>query len=140
LDTAFCLKDDNAWDAKLLKEEADRQPTEWLKERRQTFICRGCEQKARFITFDQDKKIAHFGIVRGSQHDEDCDFRTDPTGGLGNNGAGAPLPARAPAAGNKEVRYDSTPRPRAGRTAATTMAEMAAIRPQATRSCMKQQV
>lgn len=106
MDTAFCLLDDNAWDGKLLKEEADRQPEQWLKDRRQTFICRGCEQKARFITYDQNKKTAHFGIVRGWKHDDDCDFRNDPTGGLGNKEAGVPLPARAPAVGNKEVRYD----------------------------------
>jgi hypothetical protein len=98
--------DDEAWDGKLLKEEADRQPEQWLKDRRQTFICRGCEQKARFITYNQNKKTAHFGIVRSWKHDDDCDFRNDPTGGLGNKRTGAPLPVRAPALGNKKVRYD----------------------------------
>ncbi|GAB2723724.1 hypothetical protein GCM10027038_22810 [Arthrobacter bambusae] len=41
--------------------------------------------------------------MRGYEHDDGCDFLGDPTGR--NNGAGAPLPDRAPAEGNKEVRY-----------------------------------
>lgn len=106
MDTAFCLKDSKAWDAKLLQKEAEKQPDQWLIDRRQTFICRGCEQKARFINF-KEKRNPHFGVVRGSEHDDDCDFRADPTGGLGSNGAAGPLPGRPPATGTKEVRYDA---------------------------------
>jgi hypothetical protein len=106
LDTAFCLKDGEPWDAETLREEAAKQPAQWLIDRRPTFMCRGCEEKARFINYS-GKRIAHFGVVQGREHHDDCDFRTDPTGGLRNNGAGAPLPVRPPAAGAKEVRYDA---------------------------------
>ncbi|NWL10461.1 hypothetical protein DM793_03975 [Paenarthrobacter nitroguajacolicus] len=41
--------------------------------------------------------------MRGYEHADDCDFLENPTGR--NNGPGAPLPDRAPAEGNKEVRY-----------------------------------
>lgn len=101
MDLAFCEEDSELWDARLLSNEAKSQPREWLEKRRQTFVCGGCEQKARFI--DSTKRIPHFGIVRGRQHDDDCDFLGEPSGF--NNGAGAPLPDRAPAEGNKEVRY-----------------------------------
>lgn len=101
LDIAFCIKDDQTWDAKLLRDEAAKQPPTWLEERRQTFICGGCEKKARFI--NGPKRNPHFGVVRGREHDEDCDFLGDTNGR--NNSPGAPLPNRAPAEGNKEIRY-----------------------------------
>lgn len=101
MDIAFCTKDGQTWDAKMLSDEAKKQPPAWLEERRQTFICGGCEQKARFIS--GTKRNPHFGVVRGYEHDEDCDFRGGTNGR--NNGAGAPMPDRAPADGNKEIRY-----------------------------------
>lgn len=101
MDLAFCVEDGELWDAGVLSAEAKKQPTDWLEKRRPTFICGGCEQKARFI--DSTKRNPHFGVVRGYEHDEDCDFLGNPTGR--NNGPGAPLPDRAPAEGNKEVRY-----------------------------------
>lgn len=101
MDSAFCTEDGESWDARMLSDEAKKHPREWLKNLRQTFVCGGCKQKARFI--DSTKRIPHFGIVQGLKHDDDCDFLGDPAGL--NNGAGAPLPDRAPPEGNKEVRY-----------------------------------
>lgn len=100
MDLAFCIKDEASWDARKLSDAAKKKPADWLDERRQTFICPGCEKKARFI--NSKKRIAHFGIVN-DDHGEECDYLEDPTGG--NNGPGTPLPNRAPAVGNKEVRY-----------------------------------
>jgi hypothetical protein len=101
VDLAFCVEDGELWDAGKLSAEAKKQPTDWLEKRRPTFICGGCEQKARFI--DSTKRNPHFGVVRGYEHDDACDFLRNPAGR--NNGPGAPLPDRAPAEGNKEVRY-----------------------------------
>lgn len=101
MDLAFCVEDDAPWDARLLSDEAKRQPSVWLAKRRPTFICAGCEKKARFVY--STKRIPHFGLVRGYKHDDDCDFLEDPTGR--NNGPGNPLPDRDPAEGNKEVSY-----------------------------------
>lgn len=101
MDLAFCVEDGESWDARLLSDEAKTQPREWLEKRRQSFVCGDCEQKARFI--DSTKRIPHFGMVRGYEHDDDCDFLGDPSGL--NKGAGAPLADRAPAEGNKEIRY-----------------------------------
>lgn len=102
MDLAFCVEDGESWDARVLSDEAKKQPRAWLEKRRQTFICGGCEQKVRFI--DSTKRIPHFGVVRGCEHDADCDFLGDQTG-HNTSAAGVPLPARAPAVGNKEVRY-----------------------------------
>lgn len=102
MDLAFCIEDGKPWDARLLSEEAEKQSEEWLVTRRKTLICAGCEQKARFIC--GTKRVPHFGIVNGYKHDEDCDFLGNPSGR--NNGPGTPLPDRAPAEGNKEVRYE----------------------------------
>jgi hypothetical protein len=101
VDMAFCVEDSRLWLARELSDEAKKHPDEWLEKRRPTFICGGCEQKARFI--DATKRNPHFGVVRGNDHDDDCDFLGNPAGN--NNGAGVPLPDRAPAHGNKEIRY-----------------------------------
>lgn len=101
LDLAFCIEDATLWDARTLRDEAKKHPKDWLDKRRRTFICGGCEQKSRFV--DAKKRNPHFGVVRGYEHDDDCDFLRDPAGG--NNGAEAPLPDRDPAVGNKEIRY-----------------------------------
>ncbi|MGO4455317.1 hypothetical protein [Arthrobacter sp. RAF14] len=85
----------------MFSEEASKRPQSWLEERRPTFICGGCEQKAKFV--DARKRIPHFAMSPGHDHDEDCDFLD--TTGRRNNGAGAPLPDRGPAQGNKEIRY-----------------------------------
>lgn len=100
MDTAYCIEDSKPWDARRLSDEARKHPKEWLDKRRPTFICGGCEKKARFI--NGTKRIPHFGVVN-DDHDEDCDFLGNPAGR--NNGAGAPLPDRAPAQGNKAIRY-----------------------------------
>ncbi|WP_426004878.1 hypothetical protein ACPFL9_20450 [Paenarthrobacter sp. NyZ202] len=97
---AFCIEDDAPWDARKLSDEARNHPKDWLDKRRPTFRCPGCEKKARFV--NATKRIPHFGIVN-DDHDEDCDYLGNPAGR--NNRPGAPLPDRAPAEGNKEVRY-----------------------------------
>lgn len=101
MDTAFCIEDGESWDARMLGEEAKKHPKAWLDKLRPTFICGGCEQKARFI--DAKKRIPHFGMVRGYEHADDCDYLENSTGR--SNGGGTPLPNRSPAKGNKEVRY-----------------------------------
>lgn len=101
MDLAFCIEDNAPWDARKLSDEAKKKPSDWLQKRRQTFICAGCEKKARFI--DPTKRLPHFGVVKGHKHDDDCDFLGSPSGR--NDGPGVPLPDRAPAIGNKEVRY-----------------------------------
>jgi len=101
LDTAYCVEDATLWDAGELRKEAKKRTKDWLDKRRPNFICGGCEQKARFI--NGPKRNPHFGVVRGYEHDEDCDFLGNAGGG--KDGARAPLPDRAPAEGNKEIRY-----------------------------------
>lgn len=101
MDLAFCVEDGKPWDARLLSDEAKKQSPEWLVKRRKTLICGGCEQKAKFI--NATKRIPHFGIVQGYEHDEGCDFLGKSA--VHDNGEGPPLPDRAPAKGNKEVRY-----------------------------------
>lgn len=101
MDLAFCIEDATLWDAWKLRGEAKKHPEDWLEKRRPTFICAGCEQKTRFV--DAKKRNPHFGVVRGYDHDHDCDFRGDRAGG--NNGAGARLPDRDPAEGNKAILY-----------------------------------
>ena len=101
MDLAFCIDDATLWDARALRDEAKKHPEDWLDKRRPTFICPGCEQKSRFV--DAKKRNPHFGVVRGYEHDDDCDFLGNRAGG--NNGAGARLPDRDPAEGNKEIRY-----------------------------------
>lgn len=101
MDLAFCIEDATLWDARALSDEAKKHSKDWLDKRRPTFICGGCEQKSRFV--DAKNRNPHFGVVRGYEHDDDCDFLGDRAGG--NNGAGAPLPDRDPAEGNKEIRY-----------------------------------
>lgn len=101
MDLAFCIEDARLWDARTLRDEAKKHPEDWLEKRRPTFICAGCEQKTRFV--DAKKRNPHFGVVRGYEHDNHCDFLGDRAGG--NNGAGARLPDRDPAKGNKEIFY-----------------------------------
>ncbi|MFK0004983.1 hypothetical protein [Paenarthrobacter sp. NPDC090522] len=101
MDIAFCVEDGQPVYATKLGAEAQNHPKEWLDKRRPTFICCGCEQKATFV--DAKKRNAHFRIATGWEHDEGCDYDTNP--GRRNNGPGNPLPNRAPAQGNKEVRY-----------------------------------
>lgn len=101
MDLAFCVEDGKPWDARLLSEEAKKQSPEWLAKRRKTLICGGCEQKAKFI--NATKRIPHFGVVQGYEHDEGCDFLGNSA--VRDNRVGTPLPDRAPAEGNKEVRY-----------------------------------
>lgn len=108
MDTAYCTKDGKPWDADELRKIAAKSPKQWLADRRQHFICRGCDEKARFVNPASNNRVAHFGVV--FQHDIECDFLGDPTGGLKNTDPATPVPAQYNMGGNKEVRYD-TPGP-----------------------------
>lgn len=99
MDTAYCIEDNQSWDARALSDAVQTNGKAWLDQRRHSFICRGCEQKSKFV--DAKKRVPHFSVV--FEHDEGCDFEGAAT--ARRNRAGHPLPNRAAPVGNKEVRY-----------------------------------
>lgn len=99
MDTAYCIQDEQSWDARALSDAVQKNGKAWLDQRRHSFICRGCEQKSKFV--DAKKRVPHFSVV--FEHDEGCDFEGTAT--TRRNRAGHPLPSRAAPVGNKEVRY-----------------------------------